>query len=116
MAPAAPPAAHGELDWARAALEQSADGIEVVDRLSLRLVDLNAAAAKRLGRTREEMLGTPPWSYMEGSTQASYEAFFDEVIRAFPHSLSSEQHYTLPNGTALDAEVVHTALRIAVNG
>ncbi|MDR6856351.1 ATP-binding protein [Variovorax guangxiensis] len=112
VAPAAPPAAHGELDWARAALEQSADGIEVVDRLSLRLVDVNAAAAERLGRTREEMLGTPPWSYMEGSTQASYEAFFDEVIRAFPHSLSSEQRYTLPNGTLLDAEVVHTALLI----
>lgn len=113
VARAAPLAAHGgELDWARAALEQSADGIEVVDRLSLRLIDVNAAAAERLGRTREELLRTPPWSYMEGSTQASYEAFFDEVIRAFPHSLSSEQRYTLPNGTQLDAEVMHTALRI----
>lgn len=99
------------LDWARAALEQRAEGIEVVDRLSLRLVDLNAAAAKRIGRTRDELLGTSPWSHMEGGTQASYEALFDEVIKAFPRSLASERRCRLPDGGFLDAEVVHTALR-----
>jgi PAS domain S-box-containing protein len=104
---------HAEpLDWARAALEQRAEGIEVVDRLSLCLVDLNAAAAKRIGRTRDELLGTPAWSHMEGGTQASYEALFDEVIKAFPRSLTSERRCRLADGGFLDAEVVHTALRI----
>lgn len=100
------------LDWARAALEQSADGIEIVDRLSLRLLDLNVTAAKRMGRSRDELLGTSPWSHMEGGTQASYEALFDEVIKAFPRTLASEQRYRLPDGTPRDAEVLRTALRI----
>ncbi|VTU27039.1 Phytochrome-like protein cph1 [Variovorax sp. PBS-H4] len=104
---------HAEpLDWARAALEQRAEGIEVVDRASLRLVDLNAAAAKRIGRTRDELVGTSPWSHMEGGTQASYEALFDEVIKACPRPLVSERRCRLPGGGFLDAEVVHTALRI----
>ncbi|VTU22682.1 Phytochrome-like protein cph1 [Variovorax sp. PBL-H6] len=108
-----PPGSRVELlDWARASLEHSSEGIEVVDRLSLRLVDLNAAAAKRMGRARDALLGTPPWSHMEGGTQSSYEALFDEVIKAFPRSLPSEQRYRLSDGSFMDAEVTHTALRI----
>jgi len=112
IAESPPGSSAAPLDWARAALEQSGDGIEVVDRRSLRLVDLNAAAAKRIGHSRDALLGTPPWSHMEGGTQASYEALFDEVIKAFPRSLSSEQRYRLPDGSFMEAEVTQTALRV----
>ena len=43
----------------RAALDQSPDGLVLVDRESMRTLDCNVTAARRAGLTREEYLETP---------------------------------------------------------
>lgn len=63
----------------RAAMDATADGVYVVDRTSLRFVDVNAAASVMLGLTREEILALGPEGVLS-TPREELERIYDAVI------------------------------------
>jgi diguanylate cyclase (GGDEF)-like protein/PAS domain S-box-containing protein len=62
-----------------AAMDAIEDAIFMVDRLSMRLVDLNKAACSYWQQTREELLAVEPW-VLVGCSRAELEHIYDELI------------------------------------
>jgi PAS domain-containing protein len=68
-----------ELRRFRAAMEISGDGIGLVDRASMRYVDVNQTLCDLLGYTRTEMLGKTPMDLL-GTPRKDLESDFDAII------------------------------------
>jgi PAS domain S-box-containing protein len=63
----------------RAAMDATADAIYVVDRASLRFIDVNAGACSMLGLTREEIIAAGPDGVL-GVSREELERTYDAVI------------------------------------
>jgi PAS domain S-box-containing protein len=104
--------AQQRLEWFRAALDQSADSLVIVDRETLTFQDVNAVAVRRARMTRQQYMATRPWERMQGGSRAEYERMFDAAIRTSPGMHVYEHKYKLPDGSTYDAEVWRTAVNV----
>jgi diguanylate cyclase (GGDEF)-like protein/PAS domain S-box-containing protein len=100
-----------ELRRFRLAMENSADMIVLIDRATMRFVDVNETVCKLLGYTREEMLAMGPEEVLP-VTRAELEKSYDEFI-ADPSKLSRgmKSYYRCKDGSKLPFESTRRALR-----
>jgi len=68
-----------ELQRFRAAMDISAEAIVLVDRASMRFIDVNQTTCAMSGYTREQLLGMTPMD-LTGRRRESLEAEYDELI------------------------------------
>jgi diguanylate cyclase (GGDEF)-like protein/PAS domain S-box-containing protein len=74
------------LERMRVAMDTAPDPIFVVDRATLQYVDVNAAACRLLGYTREELLALEPGTITEGFDRQAMRAVYDKLQREDPSS------------------------------
>lgn len=93
------------------ALDLSADAVFVIDRETLRYLDVNQTACRMLGYEREELLRidarTPVPHYPDGAL----ERIYDDVIAQSPAIQSAEIGLARSDGTRIDCEVWRQAIR-----
>ena len=101
-------AAEEELRRFRLAMDNSADIIVLIDRATMRFVDVNETACRLLGYTREEMLEMGPQDVLPVS-RAELERSYDELIarprgEAGVKSSGMISHYSCKDGALLQFE------------
>ena len=104
---------HGEdLRRFRAAMDISGDAILLIDRKTLRYVDVNRTFCELLGYTREELVGMTPMDIFSAD-RATLERDYDALI-ADNHSSASviEGSYRRKDGTLVPVEARRRALQI----
>ncbi len=94
----------------RLAMDSSADMILLVDRDSMRYVDVNAAVSKLLGFTREEMLAMGPQDILPLSREA-LEKSYDELIANPGSSSLLRSSYRCKDGSELAFESWRRVMR-----
>jgi diguanylate cyclase (GGDEF)-like protein/PAS domain S-box-containing protein len=100
----------GALKRFRAAMEASGDGIILVDRATLRYVDVNQTLCDLVGYTREEVLGMTPMDLFSAD-RASLERDYDAIIADNAAAASKvEGTYRRKDGTILPIETRRRAL------
>jgi diguanylate cyclase (GGDEF)-like protein/PAS domain S-box-containing protein len=108
-------AAEEELRRFRLAMDNSADIIVLIDRATMRFVDVNETACRLLGYTREEMLEMGPQDVLPVS-RAELERSYDELIARPPGETSVNSsgmisHYSCKDGALLQFESTRHVLR-----
>jgi diguanylate cyclase (GGDEF)-like protein/PAS domain S-box-containing protein len=93
----------------RAALDTSADMIMLVDRATMRYIDVNATACEMQGYTREEMLKLGPQDVSPVSREI-LERAYDESI-ATGRTTELQSHHRRKDGTQIPVEVYRRAVR-----
>ena len=88
----------------RTAMENSADMIALIDRATMRYVDVNSTLCRRLGYTRRELLAMGPADIVADLSRDELERDYDALIkdRASPGTLRAR--YRCKNGEALPFE------------
>ena len=88
----------------RTAMENSADMIALIDRASMRYVDVNSTLCRRLGYTRRELLAMGPADIVADLSREELERDYDGLIkdRASPGTLRAR--YRCKNGEELPFE------------
>lgn len=76
----------------RTALDSSADAIYLIDRDSMRFIDLNETACDSLGYTREELLGMGPHHIKPFFNRDMLAARFDEIIASGQDGVIQTEH------------------------
>jgi diguanylate cyclase (GGDEF)-like protein/PAS domain S-box-containing protein len=99
-----------DLQRFRAAMDMSVDAIYLVERSTLRFLDVNEAACRGLGYSREQLLKTGPEELLRVSRE-ELERAYDEVIARFPEGLMSESSYVGASGRPRWTELHRRALR-----
>jgi diguanylate cyclase (GGDEF)-like protein/PAS domain S-box-containing protein len=108
-------AAEEELRRFRLAMDNSADLIVLIDRTTMRFVDVNETACRLLGYSREELLRMGPQNVLPVSRE-DLERSYDELI-AHPTSDAEtlrsgmKSHYVCKDGTLLPFESTRHVLR-----
>ena len=103
--------AEEELRRFRLAMDSSADMIVLVDRATMRFVDVNSTVCRLLGYTREEMLARPVEHFLPAVSRAELEASYDRQIAdpALPAGMRS--YYRCKDGSRLPFESRRRVLR-----
>ena len=110
-------AAEEELRRFRLAMDNSADMIVLIDRATMRFVDVNETACRLLGYSREELLGMGPQNVLPVARE-DLERNYDSLI-ASPSADTSEiltgmkSHYICKDGSLLPFESTRHVLRSA---
>jgi diguanylate cyclase (GGDEF)-like protein/PAS domain S-box-containing protein len=99
-----------ELRRFRLALDNSADMIVLIDRATMRFVDVNATACDLLGYSREEMLEMGPQDLLPVS-RAELERSYDDLIANPSLTSGMNTHYRCRDGTLLPFESTRRVLR-----
>ena len=99
-----------ELRRFRLALDNSADMIVLIDRTTMRFVDVNATACNLLGYSREEMLQMGPHDVLPVS-RAELERSYDDLIANPSLTSGMNTHYRCRDGTLLPFESTRRVLR-----
>ena len=94
----------------RVAMDATADAVYLVDRASMRFIDVNEAACRMQKRTREELLALGPDGVLSVS-RAEMERTYDAVIAAGPDAKPVESMRQRENGTQVWVEVRRHAQR-----
>jgi diguanylate cyclase (GGDEF)-like protein/PAS domain S-box-containing protein len=108
-------AAEEELRRFRLAMDNSADMIVLIDRTTMRFVDVNETACRLLGYSKEEMLRMGPQDVLP-VTREELERNYDSLI-ASPTGNTGEvlsgmkSHYVCKDGTSLQFESTRHVLR-----
>jgi diguanylate cyclase (GGDEF)-like protein/PAS domain S-box-containing protein len=94
----------------RVALDNSADMILLIDRTTMRYVDVNETVCRLLGYSREEMCGMGPQDVLPASRE-ELERSYDELIAnpSIPGTMRS--YYRCKDGSALPFESTRHVLR-----
>ena len=103
---------HGEdLRRFRAAMDISGDAILLIERASLRYIDVNRTFCELLGYRREELIGMTPMDIFSAD-RATLERDYDSLI-ADKHSSANviEGSYRRRNGTVVPVEARRRALQ-----
>jgi diguanylate cyclase (GGDEF)-like protein/PAS domain S-box-containing protein len=95
----------------RGVMDTTADGIFLVDRETLRYVDVNATGCRMLGYSREELLTLGPMQ-TSGLTQAQVEQTYDAVIAGRAGNPFPEVELRRKDGSRFLVEVRREAHRI----
>jgi diguanylate cyclase (GGDEF)-like protein/PAS domain S-box-containing protein len=108
-------AAEEELRRFRLAMDNSADMIVLIDRASMRFVDVNETACRQLGYSRDELLKMGP-QHVLPVTLEELERDYDDLIARrdgevdiIPSGMKSQ--YTCKDGSALPFESTRHVLR-----
>jgi PAS domain S-box-containing protein len=94
----------------RAAVDNCADALYVVDRTAMRFVDVNATGAELTGYTREELLQMGPHDLVR-IERAELERIYDKVIARGVPGIRQEGHSRLKNGRLVHVENHRRAFR-----
>ncbi len=87
----------------RLAMDSSADMIALVDRASMRYVDVNQTICRRLGYSREELLAMGP-ADLVASPRAALETSYDALIADPSISVGATTSYRCKDGSLLPIE------------
>ena len=101
---------HEELLRFRAAIDMCGDAIYLVDRASMRFVDVNQTACDRVGYTRAELLKMGPQDLLTAGRD-ELERVYDEVIAAGTAGVTTESPARYRDGRMSVAELHRRALR-----
>jgi PAS domain S-box-containing protein len=93
----------------RAVMEQSADGIYLVDAETKQLLETNSALQKMFGYTAEEMQGLTPYDFTAAERE-NIDQRFGEIMTGVD-SLGYERQFRRKGGTLLDAWVNANVIR-----
>jgi PAS domain S-box-containing protein len=99
-----------DLQRFRTAMDATGDGIFLVNRSTMRFVEVNATACSLLGYTREELLGSSP-SLFAIEPLEQLEKTYDDIIAGHDTSDFSEARVRLKDGSQLHVEVHRQAQR-----
>jgi diguanylate cyclase (GGDEF)-like protein/PAS domain S-box-containing protein len=94
----------------RVAMDNSADMIVLIDRSTMRFVDVNNTACRLLGYTREELLRMGPQDVLPKS-RAELERIYDEFIADPSHTHGMQSYYRRKDGTAFAFESTRHVMR-----
>jgi diguanylate cyclase (GGDEF)-like protein/PAS domain S-box-containing protein len=100
-----------ELQRFRDAMDISGDAIYLVDRATMRFVDVNQTACKRMGYSREELLGMGPQDLLKDSRE-NIERLYDEVIAAGAAGMTAQSTAHTRDGRESTTELHRRALRM----
>ncbi|HTE43018.1 MAG TPA: response regulator [Steroidobacteraceae bacterium] len=101
-----------ELQRFRAAVDISSDSIYVVDRESLKFVDVSVSAQKNTGFVREELLRMSPADLIQGLDRDDLRATYDAIAAAGGVGKLSETYSTMKDGSTLISENQRHAFNI----
>src|SRR5882762_9587174 len=99
-----------ELRRFRLAMDNSADMILLIDRATMRFLDVNATACNLLGYSRQEMLQMGPHEMLPVS-RAELESSYDELIADPSLTSGMKTHYRRKDGSLLPFESTRRVLR-----
>ncbi|MBK7473885.1 MAG: EAL domain-containing protein [Betaproteobacteria bacterium] len=99
-----------DLQRFRTAMDTTADAIMLVNRTTMRIVEVNATACDLLGYAREEMLLLDP-ARIDGVTPAQLEGRYDALIAAHGESEAAETCVHRKDGSVLQVEMHRHAQR-----
>jgi diguanylate cyclase (GGDEF)-like protein/PAS domain S-box-containing protein len=99
-----------ELQRFRAAIDWSGDAVYLTDVETMRFVDVNDTACRRLGYTRAKLLTMGP-ADMTDKPLAEIRALYDRVIARAPEAIVTEQIGAGSDGRTWYAEVSRRALK-----
>ena len=94
----------------RIAMDNSADMIVLIDRATMRFVDVNNTACNVLGYSREELLRMGPQDVLP-KTLEELERTYDEIIADPTHTPGMQSYYRRKDGTAFAFESTRHVLR-----
>jgi PAS domain S-box-containing protein len=94
----------------RVAMDATIDSIYVTDLATMRFVEVNGAACRRLGYTRDELLKLGPQDVLVADRE-QLRRTYDEVIAAGEQGTSAETHYLTRDGRSGWTELHRRALR-----
>jgi diguanylate cyclase (GGDEF)-like protein/PAS domain S-box-containing protein len=94
----------------RTAMDNSADMIVLIDRATMRFVDMNSTACSMLGYSKEELLQMGPQDVLP-TTRAELERVYDEIIANPAHTPGMQSYYRRKDGTAFPFESTRHVLR-----
>ena len=95
----------------RTAMDMSGDAIYLVDRKTMRFVDVNQTACTRMGYSREELLDMGPQDLLAASRE-EIEQLYDKVIAAGADGTTTESSARTKDGRQSITELHRRALRI----
>src|SRR6185503_4263920 len=98
----------------RLALDNSADMIVIVDRATMRFVDVNSTICRNLGYSRDELLTMWPWEILPLS-RAELEAAYDRQIADPTEPAGLRSYYRCKDGSRLPFESRRQVLRSGDN-
>jgi PAS domain S-box-containing protein len=101
--------AQARMELFASSLNMSADGIFFIDRASMTYVDVNDAACRLVGLTRNELLARRPGEFASRSL-AEITATYDDLIARAPATSTSEGRYRRADGSLFHAEVRRQAI------
>ena len=99
-----------DLQRFRAAMDMAHDAIYLIDRTSMRFLDVNSAGCSALGYTRAQLLGMGPHEVLTASRE-ELEREYDEVIAHGAEGVRVETTYVRKDGTKGWTELFQRALR-----
>lgn len=94
----------------RAAMDMSGDAIYLVDRATMRFVDVNRTACTRMGYSREELLKMGPQDLLLADRK-ELEQKYDEVIAAGAEGVRTESSARTRDGRKTVTELHRRAMR-----
>src|SRR5712691_3823828 len=94
----------------RIAMDNSADMIVLIDRATMRYVDLNNTACRLLGYSREELLQMGPQDVLPTS-RAELERAYDDFIANPTHFTGMHSYYRRKDGSTFPFESTRHVLR-----
>jgi PAS domain S-box-containing protein/diguanylate cyclase (GGDEF)-like protein len=100
-----------ELQRFRAAMDISDDAVVLIDRASMRYIDVNQTACAMTGYSRQELLGMTPMELF-GADRATLERDYDAIIAGSGGSLlTSEGVYRHKDGSMIPIETRRRAMQ-----
>ena len=99
-----------ELQRFRAAIDLSGDTVYLTDVETMRFIDVNETACRRLGYSRAELLTMGP-AHLTNKSQAEIQALYDRVIACAPDAIVTEQIGAGRDGRTWFSEVSRRALK-----
>jgi diguanylate cyclase (GGDEF)-like protein/PAS domain S-box-containing protein len=102
--------AEDELRRFRLAMDESADMIVLIDRETMRFVDVNRTICRLTGYSREELLAMGPEDVLPFSRQ-QMERAYDEFIADPTQTRGMQSHYRCKDGSLLPFESTRRVLR-----
>jgi diguanylate cyclase (GGDEF)-like protein/PAS domain S-box-containing protein len=103
-----------DLQRFRAAMDATADAIMLVNRTTMRFVEVNATACNMLGYTHEELLQIGP-AQVGVATQQQLERSYDAIIAGHGTNALTETEALRKDGSQLQVEVHRQAQRFGAD-
>ena len=93
----------------RAAMDISGDAIVLIDRTTMRYIDVNQTLCEYMGRTRQEMLTMTPMD-LSGESQQTLEREYDEIIADKAGAITVDSRLRRKGGELMLVETRRQAL------